>query len=335
MARAMPKERDATETLQSRLDGGERFGQTALLDLLRAIAEPLEAAHGQGRFHGSLTPADIRFDEAGEVAIDGWERDTTPDAMRASRYAAIECYAPVHPQGPWTDVYALGAIAWRAITGSAPAEVLHRKGDVTLAKLAPSGFEPTFLAGIDAALEIAPQRRPQSVGGWLARFDRGPPAAPAIPAVVPSADPVAVVATDRAAPFRRWAWPATAIAAGLAAVAGAIWRPPVTETTPSRTPSETATPEPIIDRAPTAAPEKGQVTPPAPLPAPEAPPVAAATATAPLPQPEPQPVAPPREPAVAVPQPEPGCARAGDRARAGAAGHQPGRGAARAARPRR
>jgi hypothetical protein len=265
MARAMPKAVIAGESLQSRLDAGERFGQAQLLNLLCGLGEELGDAHRAGRFHGTITPADIRFDSAGEVGLDGWDRDTTPDAMRASRYAPVECYAPVHPQGPWTDVYSLGAVLWCAITAEPPPEVLHRKGDMTLARLAPPGFDPAFLSSIDAALEIAPQRRPQSVEQWLAVFGPPPeaskavadppqsePTAPAAPADPEARSPVEEVVLPW--PFRH-IWPVAATA--LAAVMGALWATSPSDAPPtpgtgapaasSETPAEsTAPPAPVM-----------------------------------------------------------------------------------------
>ena len=280
MARAMPKAVVAGESLQSRLDSGERFGQAQLLNLLRGVGDELADAHRAARFHGSITPADIRFDSAGEIALDGWGRDTTPDAMRASRYAPVECYAPVHPQGPWTDVYALGAVLWCAITAEPLPEVLHRKGDVTLSRLAPAGFDPAFLASVDAALEIAPQRRPQSVEQWLAMF--GPvPRQPAILADPPASEPdAAAPAANREAqaaapekamlpwPFRQ-IWPVAATA--VAAVVGALWA-----TSPPEAPSEPAGNAPPASLEPAVA--VAEEAPPAPVATPDV----VATGTSPV-----------------------------------------------------
>jgi len=164
----------ASDTLQARLDAGERFDQASLLVLLRQVAAELAAAHERGQVHGAIRPADIHFDTEGAAALTGFGRDITPDPMTASCYAPIEAYAPVHPLGPWSDIYSLGAVLWHAATGKPPADALHRKGDVTLTSLVPEGFDPEFLRAIDAALEIAPQRRPQTVGQWLGMFSAAP-----------------------------------------------------------------------------------------------------------------------------------------------------------------
>lgn len=256
------------DTFQSRLNQNEPFEQVQLVALVQAIAEELGRAHRAGRYHGAITPVDIRFDAMGRVHLGGWGRDTTPGTMPTSAYAAVECYAPVHPQGPWTDVYALAAILWRAVTGGPPTTALNRTGNVTLSKIAPSRFDPAFLKAIDAALDVAPQRRPPDIDSWLALLAGQP-----VPAAktTPVAPPIAAAATSAAtipppAPRPKFALGSLAVGAGaVAAIAGGIYlatpadpqpwaaqpstRPAVVE---PRRPREVAAavPTPVIAEAP-------------------------------------------------------------------------------------
>lgn len=235
------------ETFQSRLNLNEPFTQAQLLSLVEALAGELRGAHQAGRFHGAITPADIHYDEAGTPRLGGWGRDTTPNALLRSPYAPIECYAPVHPQGPWTDVYAVAAILWRAITGGPPADVLHRKGDVTLERMARSGYDSAFLRGVDAALAIAPQRRPHDVDSWLgllaARGERSiVPAGPVDAPVESAASLASPVERSVRTPA---SWSRAALAAGVvAAVGGGIYFG-----TPTRYAPPAATPARVAERA--------------------------------------------------------------------------------------
>lgn len=219
----------AEETFQSRLNANEPFEQVQLVELVRALAVPLGEAHRAGRYHGSISPVDIRFNAAGQPSLGGWGRDTAPNAMQSSPYAPIETYAPVHPQGPWTDVYALAAILWRAVTGGPPASVLHRKGHVTLERMAPSQYTPAFLRAIDAALEIAPQRRPRDIDSWFALLSGEPARAAAARAPVMAAPRGEAAASPEApartpAPAPRRSWSGAALAAGIAAaVIGGVY----------------------------------------------------------------------------------------------------------------
>lgn len=212
MASVMPNP-SGDENLQARLDRNEPFTQAQLLTLLAALADELREAHRLGRFHGAITPADIRYDGSGRLTLGGWGRDTTPDAMQNSAYAAIERYVPVHPQGPWTDVYALAAILWRAIAGGPLAPVLQRKGDVTLERLAPSGYDLRFLRAVDAGLAVAPQRRPRDVDRWLVDLTTPTPPAP------PSADGALPTRPGGSRP-RAMHWPVAVLATAIVAAMG-------------------------------------------------------------------------------------------------------------------
>lgn len=83
-------------------------------------------------------------------------------------YAPIEQYAEEAnlTQGPWTDIYALGAVIYFAITRKAPTPSVSRLISDKLTPLnefAANQYSNTFLQGIDEALAIRPEHRPQSV----------------------------------------------------------------------------------------------------------------------------------------------------------------------------
>jgi serine/threonine protein kinase len=86
-------------------------------------------------------------------------------------FAPIEQYdeIPGMKQGPWTDLYALGALMHFAITGKAPPPSVGRMVHDAyrpLAQVAQGRYSDRFLAAIDAALAPAPQARPQSIGAF-------------------------------------------------------------------------------------------------------------------------------------------------------------------------
>lgn len=73
-------------------------------------------------------------------------------------------------QGAWSDIYALGATLYRAVSGNrpVPAEERRAKPDVISAVRdgAGQGYRVSFLEAIDWALQLDPRRRPQSVAEW-------------------------------------------------------------------------------------------------------------------------------------------------------------------------
>lgn len=155
----------------------------------REIDEPLEAlldalafVHAQGLLHRDIapdniivrtdgTPCLIDFGAARQAIV---ERSQLMPAIVKSGYSPPEQYTTTgKAQGPWSDIYALGATLYQVVTGRPPPEATERVSEDELQSTAealplPESYRPSFLAGIDAALRLRSAERPQSIAAWRA-----------------------------------------------------------------------------------------------------------------------------------------------------------------------
>lgn len=144
--------------------------------LLGPLLDALEAMHREQIFHRDIAPDNILLLKSGRpLLLDfGAARHVISDMTQALTvilkpgYAPIEQYAEVAhmKQGAWTDIYALAAVLYFAITGKPPVPSVGRvRSDpyVPLAELAAGRYSDQFLRAIDGALAVEPENRPQSI----------------------------------------------------------------------------------------------------------------------------------------------------------------------------
>ena len=176
-------------SLSKLLREGRRFNERSLWNIIQPIAEGLDRAHRVGVLHRDIKPPNILITndsrpvliDFGSARFEAAEATSTTVTFHTPPYAAIEQYVKTYPQGPWTDVYALGVVLYECVTGEKPPEVLERMHGGLGKPLADShwpGFSKRFLEAIDTAMIIRPADRPQSTREWLALFGKEDPEAP-------------------------------------------------------------------------------------------------------------------------------------------------------------
>jgi serine/threonine protein kinase len=239
-------------SLSRMLREGVRFDEPSLIAILRPIAEGLERAHRAGVIHRDIKPANILVDDDGRsVLIDfGSARFETNDATSTTvtfhtpPYAALEQYVKTYQQGPWTDIYALGVVAYQCVTGEKPPEALERlhgeAGEPLSAREWP-GFSATFTRAVDAAMAMRPQERPQSISEWLKWLDGD------LPGREDDDDTTRLVVTKPSKPQASVsveAAPPAPMAAEAAPIAETSPEPPPPASEPAPAPSFAPTPRP-------------------------------------------------------------------------------------------
>jgi len=257
---------NGTAYMVMRFEEGENLGallerrgtlpEKDLLRILLPILDGLELVHNAGFIHRDIKPDNIHIRADGSpVLLDfgsarhALGKSRTLTILVAPGYAPFEQYhSNSENQGPWTDIYGLGATCYRAIAGTQPLDAITRSKGIlgsTREVLVParavgSGrYSNQLLAAIDHALEFAEKDRPQSVSEWRrellgeVRAASAPPAAsewtagaasqraapPAAPPVAPPSAPPAV--PPQAVPVAHGAAPAAHAAAGRTGWSGA------------------------------------------------------------------------------------------------------------------
>ena len=153
--------------------------------LLSGLAQGLAAVHASGLVHRDIKPANVmlRSRDGSPVLIDfGAAREhmgrqsRSITAVLTPGYAPIEQYSAKGRQGPWTDVYALGAVAYAALSGRAPDDATERMLEDRLKSVdvvAPTPVSAELALAVEAALAVDMRQRPQDVREWLALLGDG------------------------------------------------------------------------------------------------------------------------------------------------------------------
>ncbi|MEZ5817793.1 MAG: protein kinase [Hyphomicrobiaceae bacterium] len=156
---------------------GREPSQAEVDRIVTRLLAAVGAVHEAGILHRDIKPANIIMRDGTEpVLIDfGAARQAlsaqsrTVHAIVTPGYSPKEQYAvDLDRQGPWSDIYALGATLYFLVTGRAPPDALSRElGEPMQTAASTSGdWRPGFLAAIDRAMSVDADARPKSTDEW-------------------------------------------------------------------------------------------------------------------------------------------------------------------------
>jgi len=186
--------------------------ETWLRDLLLPLLGALDVVHGASCYHLNISPENILLLPDGRpVLLDlGAARHFIGDrngaltAILKPAFAPIEQYAESTKlrQGPWTNLYALAAVAYYCVSGHAPVASTVRALDDQMEPLfqvvdrlgrsfPELNYSVAFVSAIERALNVRPQERPQSVAEFRRALlgGRGAAESVVVPPPVEEAEP--------------------------------------------------------------------------------------------------------------------------------------------------
>ena len=170
-------------SLREELAAEGTLSETRVRHILGALTAGLEPVHAKGLLHRDIKPANVmlRLKDDTPVLIDfGAARQVIGQQSRSVTsvltpgYAAIELYETHGHQGPWTDIYALGALAYVSLTGRLPEDATSRvRNDLLrpLGETAGGAVSRGLAMAVAAALQVNESDRPQDLGAWRTLLD--------------------------------------------------------------------------------------------------------------------------------------------------------------------
>ena len=180
------------EPLDRLLESHGTLTEAQLQRVLLPIVEGLKEVHASGFLHRDIKPSNVfvrRSDESPVLLDFGAARQAlgrkskSLTAVASAGYSPPEQYESEGEQGPWTDIYSLSALCYRAITGNAPVEAPRRQSGLLrsgrdplprLVQTAPGDYSDALLEAVDWGLRVIETERPQSLENWEAALSGGP-----------------------------------------------------------------------------------------------------------------------------------------------------------------
>ena len=150
---------------------GGKLPQENVLYIADIITDALLIAHSMNVLHRDISPDNIFILNNGEVKLIDFgaarqvlaEQSKSISVILKQGFAPLEQYQRRGKQGPWTDIYALGATLYYVITGKMPDEVTERLDFPDIGSADEYGVDPEFWEIIRKCMEVRAADRYQTV----------------------------------------------------------------------------------------------------------------------------------------------------------------------------
>lgn len=165
-------------------DHGGRLDFQTVMGIAMPVMDALRAVHQERILHRDISPDNIIINRSRQIKIldfgsakrDMTLQDATLQITLKRGFSPEEQYRGNGKQGPWTDVYAVGATLYQCLTGMKPPDALERLDHDTI--------QPPSRLGVDIpqnceralmkALAVRGPNRWQTMEEFQKAFSRGP-----------------------------------------------------------------------------------------------------------------------------------------------------------------
>jgi len=179
--------------LKELIKQGQKFSENEIRSLVQDISDGLQLVHEAGFIHRDIKPGNILLKDAttpvlidfGSARLAIGTKTQQLTTLISVGYAPSEQYdlsGDSEKQGPWTDIYALGATTYELMTGDTPVDAITRINCVMQGKQDPvliqlnkyvNQFSEELIQAVSSALLLNPNDRPQSLPDWWRILDNG------------------------------------------------------------------------------------------------------------------------------------------------------------------
>jgi len=154
------------------------------------VLDAIDLVHRNDLLHRDISPDNILLDKWGSPTLidfgaareDASKKSNDVSTMLVVKdgYSPHEFYVTGGKQGPWSDLYALGATLYHLISGDSPPNSQDRVATMASGEADPfvpltgrfPQYDKEFLQAIDKAMSIAPKDRVQTAKEWLSLIEQ-------------------------------------------------------------------------------------------------------------------------------------------------------------------
>lgn len=158
---------------------GGRLHINETLNIMRPVIETLLRLHQHGIIHKDISPENIQIVDNRVIKLIDFgaasiytQNIQKPFFVLKKGYSPIELYSQSGSQGPWTDIYELGATIYRCLVGNPPPESTERRtaDKIVLPSALNVKIQPVREKSLMKALAVYPKDRYSNMAEFQQMF---------------------------------------------------------------------------------------------------------------------------------------------------------------------